>query len=500
MVLGLILFASPPIPNKVFMPKKSLPSDPNSYISSALLRKQMYADLSSMYGSEVPLYDKLLETNREINSQVAREHPEWSISDNQLDQISAERHGAIRLGKPEELNWISRFFAVLGMFPVNFYNLADAGAKSQPILGTAFRPLENPDQRMFCSLLVTDYFDSATRKKIEKALEKRAIISTEMKELIEIHEQQNGLTCDQATAFRTAAKKLLGWSGKAFNYPLYRELCDQGFSIAADIACFPNPHLNHLTPNSLDIDRLYLEMKKRLGDANYYKKFSEKGMKDSIEGPPPPLNPDEALVFLRQTAYKALPEEVRFETLDGQFDRTATHTARFGEIEQRGVAMTPKGRLLYDAAIKKAEAIDPKFPQENYTEYMHQYRLCFQGIPKTHAELQKQGLAYYSYSITEKGREAKKNGQIKSRKLDDLIENGFVSYTPIRYEDFLPVSAAGIFAANLNQYGTKSTAQSRPIYTKEHLENAMGKKIWDSNELYAAQQDASLQEVQRNIA
>ncbi len=28
--------------------------------------------------------------------------------------------------------------------------------------------------------------------------------------------------------------------------------------------------------------------------------------------------------------------------------KQGTHTARFGEIEQRGVALTPKGRQLYD--------------------------------------------------------------------------------------------------------------------------------------------------------
>ena len=32
----------------------------------------------------------------------------------------------------------------------------------------------------------------------------------------------------------------------------------------------------------------------------------------------------------------------------------------------------------------------------------------------------------------------------------------------LRYEDFLPISAAGIFASNLGQYGTKSTAAAKP--------------------------------------
>lgn len=462
----------------------------NIFIDQALLRKHVYAELSKMYGSDVPLYDKLLETNREINRKVAQEHPERGIDEKQLDQISSERHGAIRLGKPEELKWMARFFAVMGMLPVNFYNMAEAGSKSQPVLGTAFRPLVNPDQRMFCSLLMPDYFDEETQHRIEAALQKREIFSDNLKSLIESYERHGGITQDQAAAYVQEAKDLFRWRGTAVDYDLYRDLHMKGVNIAADIACFPNPHLNHLTPNSLDIDRLYAEMKRRLGDENYYKNFSHQGMKDSIEGPPPPQSSGEAIVFLRQTAYKALPEEVKFYHRDGSFDRSSTHTARFGEIEQRGVAMTPKGRQLYDAAIKQTEAIDPVLPQRDYDEYVRQYRACFRAIPKTHSELRRQGLAFYLYKVVGKGNQGKTN-------IDELVEKGGVTFVPIRYEDFLPVSAAGIFAANLAQYGTKSTSQVKRSYTKAMLEHAMGCSIFDSMELYAKQQEDSLQSILR---
>ena len=62
-----------------------------------------------------------------------------------------------------------------------------------------------------------------------------------------------------------------------------------------------------------------------------------------IEGPPR----REVPILLRQTSFKALEETVLFA---GQ--KQGTHTARFGEIEQRGVALTPKGRQLYDDLLR----------------------------------------------------------------------------------------------------------------------------------------------------
>lgn len=416
-------------------------------ISKNILRKKLFKSLSDMYAREVPLYDKLLETVHDVNKKVAREN-NLNISDEELNNLSSERHGAIRLGKPEELAMMARFFNCLDMQPVNFYNLADAGAKSQPVISTAFRPLKKADHRVFCSLLMTDYFDAATRERIENTLKDRKIFSDKLILLIEISEKENGLNESQSVDFLSEGQKLFGWQGKAKDHELYKTLISKKINIAADITCFPSPHLNHLTPNTLDIELLQNEMKKRM--SGEYKNLSHKGMKDTIEGPPPM----KALVLLRQTSYKALDEQVEFTNPDGS-KTTGTHTARFGEVEQRGVAMTPKGRKLYDECVAKTETINPKLVSGNYSQYLKEYAACFSAIPDSHEELKKQGLAYY-----------RKDG------------------SPVRYEDFLPVSAAGIFASNLNQAGTKSDNTSRPSYTKTMLEAYMNKSIVESDELY----------------
>ncbi|MCT7656215.1 DUF1338 family protein [Oceanimonas sp. NS1] len=35
-------------------------------------------------------------------------------------------------------------------------------------------------------------------------------------------------------------------------------------------------------------------------------------------------------------------------------EQAGTHTARFGEIEQRGIALYPKGRALYDELLARS--------------------------------------------------------------------------------------------------------------------------------------------------
>ena len=47
------------------------------------------------------------------------------------------------------------------------------------------------------------------------------------------------------------------------------------------------------------------------------------------------------------------------------------------------------------------------------------------------------------------------------------------------------MSAAGIFASNLQQYGTKSTAAVKSTYSQSLLEEILGKRIIDATVVYA---------------
>ena len=520
------------------------------------MQNRLFAALSAMFGREVPLYDKALSVNRACNSAVcalfAKLHIGFTLSAEDLDRTSGERHGAIRIGRPDEYCWIGRLFSCFAMEPHNFYDMTCVGSKSQPIIATAFRSKVRPEHRVFTSLLMTNYFDPSTQQRIEELLSRRQVFSARAKHLIEQSERQGGLSAaDADELIRECTERIFKWTGHARDHALYAELSAAGFKIAADIACFESHHLNHLTPNTFCIDLYTAAMKHCLGevDASWFRARAESifsrlvresvvdigrdtlklhfkhisldeiasyhagsvssadvaqlaaeltaefarpefalaslkhaGYKDFTEGPS-----EDTPVLLRQDAYKALTEPVTFTESDGT-TKESTHTARFGEIEERFYACTPTGRALYDACLAEADAArekDPGLPKRDMAAYEALYAKPFAPFPKTLPELIQKGFVYARFVVTPQGHAARNAGVTLPKDLATLVARGFVGYEGLRYEDFLPVSAAGIFASNLQQYGTKSTAAVKPTYSQALLEEILGKRIIDTTVMYA---------------
>jgi uncharacterized glyoxalase superfamily metalloenzyme YdcJ len=140
---------------------------------------------------------------------------------------------------------------------------------------------------------------------------------------------------------------------------------------------------------------------------------------------------------------------------------------------------------------------DPALPARDFTAYDAAYAKPFAPFLKTLPALLAQGLVFGRYAATPKGRAAR--GGVTSTDLAELLRQGLLQVEGLRYEDFLPVSAAGIFASNLNQYGTQSTAAVRPSYSQSQLEAILGKPIIDATVVYrgieAASVRAALQEL-----
>ena len=109
---------------------------------------------------------------------------------------------------------------------------------------------------------------------------------------------------------------------------------------------------------------------------------------------------------------------------------------RFGEVEARGVALTPKGRDLYDTA-----GID--------------------AFPSTDEELDAGDLAYY-------------------------VRDAAGDLTPVVYEDFLPKSAAGIFASNLTGDGSIDATREGAARDAGWLQDVLGRTLHDPYALYDA--------------
>jgi uncharacterized glyoxalase superfamily metalloenzyme YdcJ len=446
-----------------------------AFVDPDEIRAQFSRAMSDMYKAEVPLYGTLLELVSEINQRTLANHPalaEQLQQTGEIERLDQERHGAIRVGTAQELTTLRRLFAVMGMYPVGYYDLSEAGV---PVHSTAFRAvhessLQKSPFRVFTSLLRLELIENeALRQKAADILASRIIFTSRALELIARCETAGGLDESEADELVCEALETFRWHGEAtVSADVYQELHDQ-HRLIADIVAFKGPHINHLTPRTLDIDAIQQGMPLR--------GITPKAV---IEGPPPRQCP----VLLRQTSFKALQEHVTF--VDEQGNAVAgSHTARFGEIEQRGVALTPKGRALYDGLLSTARTHAPS--ESNADTYMQALREVFADLPDSYDALRVQGLAYFRYFVTEQGLAAQ--GETP-KDLENLISIGHICYEPLVYEDFLPVSAAGIFQSNL---GDTTQAHYTQTSRQEQFEHDLGCAVRDELALYEETQKRSLE-------
>lgn len=444
-----------------------------NFVASHQIRSEFSALMSQMYREEVPLYGDLLDLVADVNNitliKNQRLHDQLKKT-GEYDRLDLERHGAIRLGTAEELNTMRRVFAVMGMEPVGYYDLVPAGV---PVHSTAFRAITSSELnespfRVFTSLLRLELIqDEALRALAEDVLRQRQIFTQGALELTTKFEQQGGLDESDAKRFVQEVLETFRWHKEApVTQELYQKLHDQ-HRLIADVVAFKGPHINHLTPRTLDIDMIQEGMASR--------GITPKAV---VEGPPRRRCP----ILLRQTSFKALDEEVYFQN-----DVKGSHTARFGEIEQRGVALTPKGRRLYDQLLKAArEELGAAPNEQNAKRYMRILEKHFVHFPDSYEELRQQGLAYFHYyAAVDKCIDV----EVSESNVDQLIALGAIYIEPIVYEDFLPVSAAGIFQSNLGDGNQANYA----VYSNQDLfEKCLGQRVWNELELYAQTQQNSL--------
>lgn len=390
-------------------------------VSPDALRAGFSNGLSSMYRREVPAYATLLGIVRgQPDVPDGPDVPADHGSDDR-GRIGRERHGAIRLGLPDELGFVARLFALFGLHPVGHYDLAAAGV---PVQSTAFRPvdpsgLQASPFRMFTSLLRLELIeDAAVRDEAAFVLARRDVAGDALRALVARAEAQGGVSPEDAPALLEAAVRLFAWHGEAaVDHATYLRLAG-AHPVLADIAGFASWHLNHLTPSVVDIDAAHAAMAAH-----------DLVPKPTIEGPPRRRVP----ILLRQTSFRARPERVAFG------DAEWTHTARFGEIESRGAALTRAGRALYDVCLAAGDAD------------------AFDAIPDDLEALAGSGLAF--------------------------VRQDGSGPRALTYEDFLPVSAAGIFRSNLGGSGRVGDAPS----DRAAFEAALGRPCADEFALYEAQ-------------
>jgi uncharacterized glyoxalase superfamily metalloenzyme YdcJ len=450
----------------------------NKFMAEHDIRAAFFEAMSRMYRAEVPLYGDLLDIVDDVNRRALSADPGLEAElrrRGELRRLGQERHGAVRVGTAAELSMMRRVFAVLGMHPVGYYDLSAAGV---PVHSTAFRPLgleglnRNPF-RVFTSLLRLDLIgDPALRAEATRLLAQRRIFTGRAIAGVERFERDGGLDDQSATSFVDAVLETFRWhSDTVVDSRTYDKL-HRAHRLVADVVCFKGPHINHLTPRTLDIDAAQREMKARGIKA-----------KDVIEGPPRRAVP----VLLRQTSFEALGERVRF--VDSEAGASGSHTARFGEIEQRGLALTPKGRVLYDTLL--AEARGEQGSQA--PDYEQRLQEAFSRFPDDLDALRRQRLGYFNYTLADR-RSALPPA---TTDLERLIARGIVEASPVIYEDFLPVSAAGVFQSNLG--GTEQRSYSASA-GQDAFEDALGAKVADPFTLYDAIEASSIASIRAALA
>jgi uncharacterized glyoxalase superfamily metalloenzyme YdcJ len=445
-------------------------------LSTHDLRAGFARSLSAMYGTEVPAYNTLVDVSTAVNADVLAADPVRAERLGRIDRVTAERHGAIRVGTAAELRQVAQIFAALGMEPVGFYDLRGTEATSLPIVSTAFRPTTaealaiNPF-RVFTSVLVTDdrrYFDAGLQAELDTFLARRQLFGPKVLALAERAEADGGLPDAAARDFLELATACFELSPEPVDRAWYARLSAIS-GVAADIGGVPTTHINHLTPRVLDIDDLYRRMT-ALGIT----------MIDEIQGPPKWRGPD---VLLRQTSFKALAEPRRFREPDGTVTDGAL-SVRFGEVEQRGIALTTSGRDRYDRLIveidERSAGLDAAARDAIKVEVWER------EWPTSELGLLTNGEGFFEFTAGVRG-----PGD-PPEALADLVADGWLVATPIVYEDFLPRSAAGIFASNLDNQGTRDASGEGSPRDADWIAEAVGRTVHDPMHLYAEQSRASL--------
>ncbi|KAF7163472.1 hypothetical protein CNMCM5623_008373 [Aspergillus felis] len=456
------------------------------------LRARFCHALSEMYKAEVPLYGDLVDLVWQADAEALRasqQQQQGNTNTNTNTTINpddvlparnrVERHGAIRLGTQRELSTIRRMFAVMGMNPVGYYDLSVAGF---PMHATAFRPrtreaLARHPFRVFTTVLRMELLSERTRALAERALAQREIFSPRLLALVDSAERKGTLSGAECDEFIAEGLETFRWHSRAtVTLEEYRVLKAE-HPLVADIVSFPSCHINHLTPRTIDIDLVQRMMR-------------ERGMpaKERIEGPPRRANP----ILLRQTSFKALEETVYFRDARNEYVR-GSHTARFGEVEQRGYALTRKGRQLYDQILARVNR-----EAAGSVEYEAILVKHFEEFPDDLAQLQAQRLAFFCYRVTPYAPKRDYQG-VESVSLAQLLKGNVLDYEPITYEDFLPLSAGGIFNSNLAH-----TSQSKQLIMEadtdlDGFQRMLGAPVLDEFCLYEQLQQESLETCRQQL-
>lgn len=128
--------------------------------------------------------------------------------------------------------------------------------------------------------------------------------------------------------------------------------------------------------------------------------------------------------------------------------------------------------------------VRPAADGSNTGDYMAALAKTFTAFPDDWETIRAEGLGYFAWSLTP----AAKPGQ-GPLTAEQALEKGLIQPDPIVYEDFLPVSAAGIFQSNLGDAAQQDFAASP---NQRRFEADLGMTVLNEFDHYAGIEAASL--------
>ncbi|WP_058910177.1 2-oxoadipate dioxygenase/decarboxylase family protein [Entomohabitans teleogrylli] len=411
-------------------------------ITTDEIREGFSQAISTMYQDEEPVFTTLQELVDDVNLAVLENDQhlhQQLVNADALARLKVERHATVWVRNGDELATLRRIFAVMGMSPVGYYDLCAGG---EPAHATLFRPVEaaalahNPLRVCVCLAFPAAIGDEKLRKRVSGLLRQRDAFTLRCRQLLDIYDERGAFNGALAEEFIHEVLTVFRWRPQATaDDTALRALADAYPRLAA-AACFPGCYLQRLALRTLDIDRLQAQLEKY-------------GLcpPTIIAGAPR----REQLLLLRQVSFAA------------QF----AGKLRDGGVEQRGMALTPKGAALYTTLLAQVA--------HSKDNLAHQLRLqaAFADFPDTEVLLRRQGLAYFCYRLTPQG----ESHRAMIRRGDDpqaLIERGWLSAQPVIYEDLLPPDASA------------ATDEARAAF-----EQALGCLVLDPYALYQQEEDRS---------
>jgi uncharacterized glyoxalase superfamily metalloenzyme YdcJ len=435
-------------------------------VKPSWIRSEIVREILAMFASTMPIYEQMFAVARDINSRAGED---------EAQRLGRIMHGAIRCASDEELYNITDLFAVMGNYPVNYYDLREKVS----VESTAFRPvtveeIEENGFRIFCSRLSMDCIPPEHRDYVQSIIGRRSLFSPELLKLIETAKGQGGLNKDQASRFIAACVKLFTRPDEALISRTEFAKLQSINKVACQVLVSNSLAFNHLTPSVASVPAAHEEMLAR-------------GIK-TIPVWQGPVGKD---FILRQTSCLAPPVKLKFPNGDSTFE-IAEYQETFVEFEERLQALTPKGRERFEALFDEGKsALKLKESDPRYAEHYYQVMSeALSSFPSDMRTLWDEGLAYFTFEATEK---ANPDGDINS-----LVESGVVRLIPQQYEDFFGPAATNIFNSNIGLEDVSNVGVAKPD-SQAAFEQALGREVVNMYDYYQQIQDSSRDEVLKKL-